>query len=96
MNKQEKINILKKMMKFNFQENFNNTTGLSYGLCNLFRRASNYSHTNLLDAIPEIYEYRDINYYQVEGYWWPKYGRFRSWWYRHVAICKTIRQLKKS
>lgn len=31
-------------------------------------------------------------------YWWPTYeevGRYRSWWYRHDAINKTIRELKK-
>ena len=94
MTKQEKIDILWKMMKLNFQRNFNNT-GLTYGLCTILRRASNYSHMNLLDAIPEIYQHRHISY-DPEGYWWPSRHRFKSWWYRHVAIWKTIRQLKKS
>jgi hypothetical protein len=98
MTKEEKIGILKKMMWLNFQENFNNA-GLTLGLCNIFRRASNYSHLSLFEDIPELFEYRDrkyLPYDQPQGYWWPKNGRFIPWWERHKAIWKTIKHLKKS
>lgn len=98
MTKEEKIDILKKMLWLNFKENFNNT-GLSYGLCNLFQRASDYSHWSLLDDIPELFEYRyrkHLPYDQPGGYWWPYRGRFIPWWERHKAIWKTIKHLKKS
>lgn len=92
MTKQEKIDILKKMMWMNFQWNFCKQ-GLRAGLCFMFEDAINFKDLYLSRSIPEILIYKKGSY---EGYWWPTEGQFIPWWYRHVAIWKTIRQLKKS
>ena len=96
MTKKEKIKILWRMIWLNFNRNFNvkNSFGC-LGLCYLFEVAVDFKLKRLEHHIPEIFQHRKIHG-DMHGYWWPYEGRFIPWWYRHVAIWKTIRQLKKS
>lgn len=92
MTKEEKIDILKKMLWLNFKENFGRY-GICTGLCFIYELATNYSIHDVRDTIPELIKHRTT--YQ-NPFWWPYRGRFKPWWERHKAIRKTIKHLKKS
>ena len=94
MTKQEKIDILWKMMWLNFRLNFNRPKTLRcFGLCSIIQLVTNFKYNNLETDIPEILSYRN-DFGTL--HWWSYKGRFIPWWERHKAIWKTIRQLKKS
>lgn len=97
MTKQEKIDILWEMMWLNFRYNFlwGTTSHSVIGLCYCFEEVVNFKLRRLKHHIPEIFQHRKIQG-GVNGYWWSYEGRFIPWWERHIAIWKTIRQLKKS
>lgn len=97
MTKQEKIDILKKMMKLNFRYNFlwGTTNHSVIGLCYCFEKVVNFKLKRLEHHIPEIFQHRKKHVVDG-GYWWSHEGRLIPWWERHKAIWKTIRQLKKS
>lgn len=92
MTKEEKIDILKKMLWLNFKENFGRK-GICIGLCTIYEFAADFKHHHMRDAIPELVEYTTFH---NSLYWWPYRGRFIPWWERHKAIWKTIKHLKKS
>lgn len=89
MTKQEKIDILRKMMKLNFKMNFNNP--YTYGLCTILEKATGFRYHGLSETIPELEKYRDLEI----AWWWTTNGRFIPWWKRHWAIWRTIRDIKK-
>jgi hypothetical protein len=90
MTKQEKIDILWKMMWLNFQSNFGRIK-FRKGLCSIFKEATDFKYLMLSSDIPEITLYGNITYL----WWWTPYGRFLPWWKRHWAIWKTIQDIKK-
>lgn len=90
MTKEEKIITLKKLMRINFEVNFGKR--YTMGLCTLFRRVTNYE--DLFTHFPELASHVPIEHFFY--YWWEHKGYFKPWWERHVAIWKTIKQLKKS
>lgn len=93
MTKEEKIILLKKMLKMNFKYNFfkNNC----YGLCIIWDRVAPEGSLPLRFEIPEIVpKFNDPS--DIHYYWWDHTGFFKPWWERHKAIRKTIKHLKKS
>jgi hypothetical protein len=92
MTKEEKIDILKKMLWLNFKENFGKK-GVCVGLCTIYGFAADFKYHGMRDQLPELVQYRT---HHDLAYWWPYRGRFKPWWYRQIAIWKTIRHLKKS
>ena len=91
MTKKEKIDILWKMMWLNFKYNFM-SNGICKGLCFIYGYATDFRLHHLKEDIPELFKRKHI----IHAYWWSYRGIFYPWWHRHIAICKTIIQLKKT
>ena len=93
MTKEEKIILLKKMLKLNFKYNFFNTS--CYGLCSIWDHVAPEGTEALRFTLPEIVpKFNDPS--DIHYYWWEHTGFFKPWWKRHKAIWKTIKHLKKS
>jgi hypothetical protein len=89
-----KIKRLRKLLWLNFNYNF--MSKCTYGLCGLYQTQYDLLDSyRLFEDIPELYEFRCRKHSNIYGYWWPE-DRFISWFYRHVAIVRTIWKLKRS
>lgn len=90
MTKEEKILVLRKMIKINFKRNF--LFGFDKGLCKIFEQLGYEGQLN--EVIPELVpplEREDDIYW----FWWETHGRIIPWWERHKAIKRTIKELEK-
>lgn len=92
MTKQEKIDILWKMMWLNFKYKFGRKNTIA--LCYCFEMATNFKKRRLRENIPEILKHKNVNFIN-DTYWWSFKGRFLPWWERHLAIWRTIQDIKK-
>ena len=91
MTKEEKIVVLRKMIKINFKRNF--LSEETTGLCKIFEVLGYEGQLN--EVIPELvptFEREDDLYW----FWWETHGRIIPWWQRHKAIYRTINKLEQS
>lgn len=91
MTKEEKLVVLKKLMKINFKRNF--MSSYTLGLCGQYRELGYTGRLNV--DIPELVPPLK-SVFNVNWFWWEPNGVILPWWKRHMAIYKTIKKLKRS